>query len=715
MRSFPSVHRPGLSRLLTRALVFPAGRRVKFVVLVAWVALAALAVPLAAGLGAAKDDRQSGYLPGASESVRALRASERFPSGEVAAAVVVYRRRGGLTAADRAVIAADRHALTAHPPPRATAPAAARIAPDRTTAILAVPIRRTADAALAAATEEIRATVAPRAAGLVVRLTGPAGFAADSAKVGGSTDMTLLLAAAALVLVLLVAVYRSPIFWAIPFAAVLVAELCSQALGTLLARAGATVTTQSVSILTVLVFGAATDYALLLVARYREELRRHEDTHAAMRSALRRAGPSLVASGLTVAGALLCLSAARLDSTAALGPIGALGIALALVAMLTLLPALLLLAGRRAFWPAVPRLSPARVDAHRRWTRLGEGIARRPRRTWVAATCVLGVMAAGLVDLNANLTSTSAYRTPADSVAGQRLVAEAFPAGTSAPTSVIVARRSRVAAVRQAVIRTPGVAAVGPVERGAPGARFDVTLTPSPTSLRAFALIPGLRDAARAAGGRDVLVGGPTAQEHDVRVAVDRDLHLLVPVVLTLVLAGLCVLLRAVIAPLLLLATVIASFAAALGAGSFLFETVLGFPGIDPTVPLFAFVFLVALGIDYNIFLAARVREEARRHGTREGTIRGLAATGAVITSAGVALAGTFLTLAVLPLYQFTEIGLVIALGVLLDTFLVRSVLVPALLLDIGSRVWWPSALARGHPDDERRGYRACPPVQEAW
>jgi len=279
-----------------------------------------------------------------------------------------------------------------------------------------------------------------------------------------------------------------------------------------------------------------------------------------------------------------------------------------------------------------------------------------------------------------------------------------------------VASPSRVPAVQRAIAHAPGVVALGPVERGEPGARFDVTLKLSPTSRRAFALTPGLRDAAHAAAGSEVLVGGPTAQEHDVRVAVAHDLNLFVPVVLTLVLAVLGALLRALVAPLLLLATVIVSFAAALGAGSFLFETVLGFPGMEPTVPLFAFVFLVALGIDYNIFLAARVREEARRHGTRDGTIRGLAATGAVITSAGVALAGTFLTLTVLPLYQFTEIGLVIALGVLLDTFLVRSVLVPALVLDIGSHFWWPSSLARGRPNDARRGYPrpAREPVREA-
>jgi RND superfamily putative drug exporter len=489
----------------------------------------------------------------------------------------------------------------------------------------------------------------------------------------------------------------------IPFFSVLLAEVTTRGLGYLIAEAGVTVTGQSGGILPVLVFGAGTDYALLMVSRYREELRRHEDKHDAISVAMRRTSPVILASGGTVMAALLTLSLAEVTGTSGLGPIGAMGIAMAMVSMLTILPALLAIFGRRAFWPFVPRVGTEGADeTHGVWRRIAEWVARGPRRIWVGTTALLAVMIAGLAFLNSDLTSGNMFRDEVDSVQGQKLLEAGFPAGSNAPTTVLVTDPSALDAVRTAVSRAPGVAEVSPqVERGPAGAKLEVTLDEDPYSTAGFDLVPGIRDAARAVAGDEVLVGGPTAEEHDLRQSAARDNRLIVPIALVVVFLILAALLRAITAPLVLIGTVIASYSAALGVGAFFFENVFDFAGMPPDLPLFAFIFLVALGIDYNIFLMARVREETLTHGTRDGTIRGLAVTGAVITSAGLVLAGTFSTLAVLPLVTLTEIGFTIAVGVLIDTFIVRSLLVPALVLDIGERVWWPSALA--HAAGRRR------------
>jgi RND superfamily putative drug exporter len=395
--------------------------------------------------------------------------------------------------------------------------------------------------------------------------------------------------------------------------------------------------------------------------------------------------------------ALLTLSVAEVASTAGLGPIGAMGIAMAVLAMLTILPALLAVFGRRAFWPYIPRFGTEGADeTHGTWRRIANRVAQRPRRVAIATSAVLVVMMLGLVFLNSDLTTGNMFRGDVDSVQGQKLLDAGFTAGTNAPTNVLVTDPAKVDAVRAALARAPGVAAVShQVERGPTGAKLVVTLDKDPYSTKAFDLVPRLRAAARAAAGDDVLVGGPSAEEYDLRQSSAHDNRLIVPLVLLVVFLILALLLRAITAPLVLIATVIVSYFAALGLGAFFFENVFGLAGMAPDLPLFTFIFLVALGVDYNIFLMARVREETLTQGTRLGTIRGLAVTGAVITSAGLVLAGTFATLAVLPLVTLTEIGFVVAVGVLIDTFLVRSLLVPALVLEIGDRVWWPSALAR--------------------
>jgi RND superfamily putative drug exporter len=329
------------------------------------------------------------------------------------------------------------------------------------------------------------------------------------------------------------------------------------------------------------------------------------------------------------------------------------------------------------------------------WSRLGGWIDRRHRPVWIATTLGLGVLALGTLTLDDNLTTANAFRGDIESVAGQKLVEQSFPAGASAPTEILVTDPKVVDAVIAAAEQAPQVAEVGRAETGPAGTLFTVTLTEDPFSEQGFAQIPPLRDELRAAGGDAVLVGGATAEEHDLRKAVERDTKLLVPLVLLVVLLILALLLRAVVAPLMLMATVVLSFFAALGASLLLFHAFADFPGEDPSYPLFAFIFLVALGVDYNIFLMARVREEAMERPTREAMLKGLAVTGGVITSAGVVLAGTFAVLAVLPLVALTQIGITVALGVLLDTFVVRSILVPALTFELGEHTWWPSAL--GH------------------
>ena len=380
-----------------------------------------------------------------------------------------------------------------------------------------------------------------------------------------------------------------------------------------------------------------------------------------------------------------------------------------MVSMLTILPALLAITGRKAFWPFIPRV---RQRGHRRDPRPLEPDRRlgRPRAlagSGSAPRALLLVLCLGLTQLNSDLTSGNGFRDDVDSAEGQELIEESFPAGANAPTNVVVTDDAKLDAVRSAVAGAPGVAEHQPRGGAGPDRRpsSTVTLDEDPLSTAGFDLIPGIRDAAHGAGGDDVLVGGPTAEEYDLRQSAARDNRVIVPIALVVVFLILMALLRAVVAPLVLIGTVILSYGAALGIATFFFENVFDFPGIDPTLPLFAFIFLVALGIDYNIFLMARVREETLTHGTRQGMMRGLAVTGTVITSAGIVLAGTFSALAVLPLVSLTEIGFTIAIGVLLDTFIVRTLLVPALVLEIGDRVWWPSALAHQAEVRSRPGH----------
>ena len=688
-----------------RILLAAAGRRTKFVVLAAFLVFALGTASQAGKFEDAQKNETSSFLPGDVESVAALKKLKELPSGETAPAVVVYHRDGGLTATDRAAVERDRRAIAAARLRSVLPSADPTFSADGASALVVVPVQSLGEATtFTDAIDGIRAATTDRAGGgLQVKVTGPAGFGADAVKVFGSINGTLLLAAGLLVLILLILIYRSPIFWAIPFVTVLLAEGSSRGCGYLLAQAGVTINGQAGGILPVLVFGAGTDYALLLVARYREELRRHEDKHDAMRAALQAAGPAIFASGMTVCIALLTLSLAKVNGTAGLGPVGAMGVALAMLSMLTMLPALLVVCGRRAFWAprldTIPRYGAEGTDeTHGAWRRIGERVARSPRRIWAGAAALLVVFALGNLGLDTGLTSSNQFRGTVESVQGQELLAKSFPAGLSAPTQVVVPPGADPAKVSAALTAHRDLVDGVRVAERSPkvGTVLNVALGREPYSTAAYDDVPELRRIVRAAGGDGVLVGGPTAEEADLRKAAARDNRVILPIALVVVFLILVGLLRSITAPLVLIGTVVLSFAAAFGVGVFVFDHVFGFPGVDPAMPLLTFVFLVALGIDYNIFLMARVREEAQKHGTRDGTLRGLAVTGGVITSAGIVLAGTFSALAVMPLVTLTEIGFIVAFGVLLDTFLVRSVLVPALVFDVGRRVWWPSALARG-------------------
>jgi len=679
-----------------------SGRRSKFVVLAAWiVALVALG-PLIGQFESKQRNEPSSFLPEDAESVRALELSDQFPSAEGVAAIAIFSRAGGLTDEDREAIAGIQAELDGSPPEGVVSVSPPQLSEDGEAALVVTQIVVDGDEKiLINAVDAIREALAQAPEGLEAKVTGPAGYSADASAAFEGINSTLLLATSVLVFVLLIVIYRSPIFWVFPLLAVFFAEGLVRGIGSLLVDAGVVVNGQTGGILLVLVFGAGTDYALLLTARYREELHRHEDKHEAMRVAVRQAGPGILASAGTVVAALLCLSFASVNSTAGLGPVGAMGVAVAAMAMLTVLPAFLLIGGRRAFWPFVPRFGHPQAEGSDTswrttfWGRLGAWIERRHRAVWIVTTLALLALSLGTLTLDSNLTTANAFRGEIEAVEGQKLLERSFPAGASAPTTVIVTDEAQLDAVLAAADEAPQVVSVGRVETGAPGALFTVTLTEDPFSQEGFGQITPLRAQLREAGGDAVLVGGATAEEFDLREAVRSDTLFLVPLVLLVVFVILVLLLRAIIGPLMLMATVVLSFVAALGLALVVFDLFADFPGEDPSYPLFAFIFLVALGIDYNIFLMARVREEAQSMPTKQAMLKSLAVTGGVITSAGIVLAGTFSVLAVLPLVALTQIGITVALGVLLDTFVVRSILVPALTFSIDEKTWWPTRLGR--------------------
>ncbi|MFJ2034336.1 MMPL family transporter [Streptosporangium sp. NPDC087985] len=702
-----------------------------------WLALAMLAVPLQAKLSERAADESETFLVRGSQSAEAKRIiGERFRSGSETAAVIAYFREGGITDDDGRRADADALALcrsgaipnltmVATPYQRACgetdplnmSPGGSLLtSPDNTVILSTVLMTDDSTPAIEQAVAAIREVV-PSAAGdesgLSAFVTGRAGFEADRKAAVKGINGTLLAVTVAVLLLLLLVTYRSPLVALVPLAVVALAYLVTTGLTYGLVAAGLTeVSGHATALLIVLMFGAGTDYCLLIVARFRDELRRTRDVEEAMVAAAQRTAPAIFSAGAIVIGAMLVLALADFNATREMGPILALGVAIMVCAGLTLLPAVLTALGRRAFWPAIPRLDPEPAPAVTFWGRVAGLVNARPRVIAVAITALLAAGALASIGGRPALDFSESFREAPDSVRGQQVIRDHFIPGRAAPLRIVVADEAggKVQSALTEGTHTP-VADMHAVARSigadgdslgaeAQGQRrsatdlliFDADLRMDPFSEQATDTVPVLREVAdRAADGQTVLIGGTVAENYDARQALERDTRLIVPVSLALILIVLVVLLRAVVMPLYVIATVVLSFGFALGVGSLFFTHVLGQPASDPNLPLYAFIFLIALGVDYNVFLISRISELRRQHETRRAVTEALERTGGVITSAGLVLAATFATLMVLPMEAMFQIGFVITLGLLVDTFLVRALLVPALAVMLGERNWWPS------------------------
>jgi RND superfamily putative drug exporter len=621
----------------------------------------------------------------------------------------VWERLGGLTDED---LTAVEEAVTRVNAVEGIAGPASPLIPsedgEAVQVVLPLPADNTAFERLPGIVEDV--TEAAMVDGLPSYVTGPGGQFADFAAAFEGIDTNLLYTTVGVVLIILLLIYRSAVFVPVLVSAGIALTL-AQAVVYLLADAGIlTVDGQSQGVLPVLVLGASTDYALLLISRFKEELHREDSWTIARRSALRGVFPPIIASGATVILALLCLLLSDLNSNKSLGPVGAIGIACSVLCSLVLLPALLMILGRYWFWPFIPRHDDVVSYETGFWGRVAALVGRRARLVWATTALVLVGAALFSTQLDADgLTTAESFTTEVDSVVGQEVLAAHYPAGSGVPISVIgnEADADELVAVVSSV---PGVASASLTADGPPDPATGVPTGPTKVvdgRVQVQAVLAVASDSPEAEEtverlrtevdqiGTDVLVGGGTAVVLDIKTESARDNRVIIPAVLIVIFIVLAILLRALVAPLLLVATVVLSFFATLGICALVFDYVFGFAGADPSFPLFAFVFLVALGIDYNIFLMTRVREEAKVYGTRPGTLKGLAVTGGVITSAGIVLAATFSALGVLPLVPFAELGFAVAFGVLLDTLVVRSLLVPALVHDLDDKVWSPFGLRR--------------------
>ncbi len=675
------------------------GRVTKWIVLAFWLVTVVVASTFAAKLTDVQNNEASSWLPSSAESTKALEKLGPFQDPNAIPTLVVYERDSGLTEADIAAATEDAAEFASvngvdgeiqGPFPSEDGQALQTLVtfnfgPDGWNAL--------PDAA-----DDLRA-IATLDGGNVY-IAGAGGQAADAAEAFAGIDTNLLFATLAVVIIILLFTYRSPILWILPIICAGVALFTSQAIIYFLAKyADLTVNGQSQAILTILVIGAGTDYALLLVARYREELRRHEDRHEAMAFALHRAAPAVLASAATVVVSMLCLLVAEMNSTAGLGPVAAIGIAVTFCVQVTLLPALLVITGRWIFWPKRPAFGSPEPTKSGFWAKVGRYIAPRPRRVWMVTSLLLGIACLGLFALNTSgLSTEDSYTKEFQSITGQKaLVAHGLLDQSN--TVMVVANADSGAAVAEAMAGVEGLET--PTEPVTAGdvAFVEATIDGDVSSPEAFATVEATRDAVHAVEGADALVGGGSAFYLDTKVASNHDNKVIIPIILIVVFVILMLLLRALLSPLILITTVVLSYGAALGISALLFKYVFDFAGSDPSFPLFAFVFLVALGIDYNIFLMTRVREETMHRGTRRGSLVALTSTGGVITSAGLVLAATFLVLGTIPVVFLAELGVAVALGVLLDTLIVRSVLVTAINLDLGGRIWWPSNLDRDNDE----------------
>lgn len=703
----------------------PGVRWIAALVALAWLLVGGVGGPLVGRLSEVQKNDNASFLPSDAESTRVLQAQKAFAEDTSLPVLVVVERSKPLSKDDLAAVAAYAKALPsaaleldgARPLSDFLAAPQLAVVPseDGRAALVVVPLQSTKASENIGSTSPLDETVALlrdqaselKARGLTVQVTGPGGFIADLVKAFAGIDGILLGVALAVVLVILLVVYRSPV---LPFA-VLLSSVFGLAAAVLLiyplARSGALdLSGQSQGILFILVVGAATDYALLLVSRFKEELHDTDNAWTALQRAWRGAVEPILASGFTVVLGLLCLLLSTLGNTASLGPVGALGIVGAMLSSLTFLPAILLLGGRRIFWPSMPKLdhqhrSNDLLSARLGWARVARWVGTRPRRTWVVTTLALLALAAFAPTFRGQgITTAQTFLTSVESVDGADTLARHFDAGSGSPVEILAPART-ADEVLAALGTQDGVA--NPYAGEAPGAPAKVvndtviiraTLAAASDSTEAEDTVRRLRSDLDAVG-TDVLVGGETAQTLDTLDASERDFRIVVPAIIVVVFVVLMLLLRALVAPLLLIAANVLSFFATLGVSAIVFNHIARFPGADPTTTLYGFVFLVALGVDYSIFLMTRAREEAITRGPRAGMLTALAVTGGVITSAGIVLAATFSALAVIPLLFLAQIAFIVAFGVLLDTLVVRSLLVPALGVDLGRWTWWPSRLSQ--------------------
>ncbi|MGW1026979.1 MMPL family transporter [Streptomyces sp. NPDC002577] len=691
----------GAATTMKRPVSARRRRAVPWAVIGLWVAVFLLVGPLAGKFSDAQQNRTVDYLPDSADSTRVARVQDELPGGGSTDLVLVYHRDGGLTAADRNTAAgqvreiASAYDLTAQP----------EAVPSQDGSTLMYPVSSTRpgqdEDARDAFVDGVR-DIANGGGGLSVEVGGPGALNTDMAEVFGTIDGTLLYATLGVVTVLLILIYRSPFLWLVPLGVAGAAASTAMAAAYGLNQAfDVTITGQSGGVMTVLVLGAGTDYALLLVSRYREELRRHERPYDAMRAALRGCGPAILASSGTVAAGLLCLLAADLNSSSGMGPVGVVGVLAALVAMTTLLPAILVLLGRRVFWPLVPAYGSAPKARRSLFAAMGASATRRPAAVLVGGAVLLGALALGALNLPGGLKQADSFTDKPESITAMQTLAREYPERSSQPISVI-APTDRAGAALDKARSTDGVADVVRGRSGGGWTEISVFATDGPETAGETRTIEALRDGLD--GSYGAYVGGPSAQQIDLADSQARDRSVVVPLVLSAVLVILMALLRSIVAPLMLLVAVVAVWGAALGIGGLVFGPVLGFAGTDPGLGLLSFVFLVALGVDYGIFLMHRMREESLSGAEPEtAALTALRTTGGVIASAGVVLAATFAVLTTLPLVGLVELGFVIAVGVLLDTFLVRTYLVTTASVLLRRKVWWPGRLSMAPRSPEPR------------
>ncbi|MER5378047.1 MMPL family transporter [Streptomyces sp. NPDC002553] len=676
------------------------GRAVPWAMLGLWIAVIALVGPFAAKLGSVQHDKVTDYLPASADSTQVAKIEEKLPGGEATEMLLVYHRDGGLSAADRETAAGQvaeisrQHKLIGGTPEGI---------PSKDGTTLMYPVTSNEPGADEEQQDKLVTDVrkvAQDEGGLSVDVGGTGALSTDSGAVYDSLGGPLLYTTVAVVAILLILIYRSPVLWLVPLVVAGIADFMSMGVSYGLNQAfGTPVSGQSSGVMTILVFGAGTDYALLLVSRYREELRRIERPYEAMVAALRGCGPAVLASSGTVAAGLLCLLAADLNSSKGMGPLGAVGVMCALIAMMTLLPAVLVLAGRRVFWPLVPAFGSTPRQRRSLFSAMGSSAGRRPLTVLASGAVLLGALALGSFNLPGALKQEDSFVKKPESVVAMEALAKAFPDSGSQPIDVITPQ-GRADETLATVRGTPGV---GSAEKGRTGdgwTEIAVFAKSAPQSAEETATIKSLRNELKGS-----YVGGDSAQQIDLEVTNARDTKIVVPLVLVFVMLILIGLLRSLVAPLLLVVAVVAVWGASLGIGGLVFEPLLGLGGTDPGLGLLSFVFLVALGVDYGIFLMHRMREESLA-GAEPATaaLTALRTTGGVIASAGLVLAATFAVLTNMGLVQLVQLGFVIAVGVLLDTFLVRTYLVTSASVALGRKVWWPGVLSRQTGPAERTG-----------